>query len=154
MSQSNTVAVLVYGEAAAAKRTLRELGEYTGGTVYLVLDAAAPCEFLNRTAFQRDDTFLLFLEAGLAPQSPDWWKTLLAPCVADDTIGAAVGTRSDDNDNPLAGLLTRRTVFETLGGLDPDRQPLHGFLEEYLARLIGQGYECRAPAVSFRQANG
>ena len=153
MSQTDSVAVLVYGEADAAKRTLRELAEHPGGTVYLVLDTSAPCEYLNRTAFQRDDTLLLFLEAGLAPQSPDWWKTLLAPCLADDTIGAAVGTRSDNNDEPLAGLLTRRTVFETLGGLDPDRQPLHGFLEEYLARLIGQGFECRAPAVSFRQAS-
>ncbi len=154
MSQINSVAVLVYGEAIAAKRTLRELGEYPSGTVYLVLDVSAPCEFLNRTAFQREETFLFFLEAGLAPQTSDWWKTLLAPCLADDSIGAAVGTRSDSNDEPLAGLLTRRSVFETLGGLDPDRQPLHGFLEEYLARLISQGYECRAPAVDFRQANG
>jgi hypothetical protein len=151
---SNTVAVLVYGEADAAKRTLRDLGEHPGGTVYLVLETTAPCEFLNRTAFQRHDSFLFFLQAGLVPVKPDWWKTLLAPCLADDSVGAAVGTNTSDADQPLAGLLTRRDLFETLGGLDADRQPMTGFLEEFLARLIGQGHECRAPAVDFRQAAG
>lgn len=112
--------------------------------VYLVLDAAAPTEALNRTAAVRTEDLILFLDAGLTPTAPNWLKRM-AVTLEQENVGAAVGTPLAESETAFAGLMTRREVFDLLGGFDADRYPTNGH-QDYLTRLIGMGYECVAPA--------
>lgn len=152
---ATSVAVVIRGPADLAAVTVRGLKAVPAGTpfdVYLVLDAAAPAEALNRTAAVRTEDLILFLDAGLAPAVPDWLKRL-ADAAAGDQVGGVIVTRGDDPRSAVAGLLTRRTAFDLLGGFDADRCARSGYVEDYLARLIGLGYECVAPAdVAFRDS--
>ncbi len=137
------VAVLIRGSATAAAATVRAVRadtSYTPRTVYLVLDAP-PAEALNQAAAVRGEPLLLFLDAGLCPLHPDWLTRLVAR-LDRPTVGAAVGMLA--TAGKLAGLLVRRDTFDLLGGFDADRHPDAGFVEDFLARLIGLGSECVA----------
>jgi hypothetical protein len=139
-----SIAVLVRGTAADAAVTVR--GVRTSAdrphAVYLLLDPDPPAEAFNRAAAVRTEPHLLFLEAGVVPAGHGWLSGL-----ADSLHGpvaAAVATL--DGDNRVCGLLTTREVFDLLGGFDADRPG--GHVEDYLARLIGLGYECVAPSAA------
>lgn len=139
------VAVLIRGSATAAAATVRAVRadtSYTPRTVYLVLDAP-PAEALNQAAAVRGEPLLLFLDAGLCPLHPDWLTRLVAR-LDRPTVGAAVGMLA--TAGKLAGLLVRRDTFDLLGGFDADRHPDAGYVEDFLARLIGLGSECVAAA--------
>ncbi|QDU20718.1 glycosyltransferase [Urbifossiella limnaea] len=76
-----SVAVVVSGEAEAARRTVRALRQttaYRGFTDYLVIDRDPPAERLNRMAAGRTEDLLLFLEAGCEPTDPRWLSRLVA----------------------------------------------------------------------------
>ena len=136
------VAVLIRGFATAAAATVRAVRadtSYTPRTIYLVLDAP-PAEALNQAAAVRGEPLLLFLDAGLCPLHPDWLTRLVAR-LDQPAVGAAVGTLAT-TAGKLAGLLVRRDTFDLLGGFDADRHPDAGFVEDFLARLIGLGSEC------------
>jgi hypothetical protein len=144
------VAVLIRGPAPDAAITVRGVRATAGHhphTVYLVLDDSAPAEALNRTAAVRTENLLLILDAGLTPTAPNWLAAM-ATAVAACGVGAAVGTRVGGAGPPVAGLLTKRGVFDLLGGFDADRFAHSGYVEDYLARLIGLGSECVAPAAA------
>lgn len=75
------VAVVIYGEAEAARRTVRALRQstaYRNYADYLVIDGASPAEALNRMDAGRDEELLLFLEAGVEPADPRWLSRLVA----------------------------------------------------------------------------
>lgn len=141
------VAVLVRGAAVDAAVTVRAVRTSADRphAVYLLLDPDPPAEAFNRAAAVRTEPHLLFLEAGVVPAGPGWLGGLL------DAIGgpvtAAVGTVEGQADQ-VCGLLTTRDVFDLLGGFDADRAGPGGHVEDYLARLIGLGYECVAPAAA------
>jgi hypothetical protein len=142
------VAVVIRGASSDAVVTVRGVKSTPAGVpfdVYLVLDAVAPAEALNRTAAVRTEDLILFLDAGLIPTTPNWLKRM-ADAVATENVGVAVGTLAGDDGSTLAGMLTRRDVFDLLGGFDADRFARSGYLEDYLSRVIGLGYECVAPA--------
>ncbi|MBY0512472.1 MAG: glycosyltransferase, partial [Gemmataceae bacterium] len=88
-----SVAVIIRGEADAARRTVRALRAntaYRTFTDYLVVDAAAPAEALNRMAAGRTEDLLLFLEAGTEPAEPRWLSRLVAN-LGVPGVGAAGG---------------------------------------------------------------
>jgi hypothetical protein len=141
------VAVLVRGAAADAAVTVRAVRTSADRphAVYLLLDPDTPAEAFNRAAAVRTERFLLFLEAGVVPAGPGWLGGLV------DALGgpvAAAVCSLDGSADRLCGLLTRREVFDLIGGFDPDRAGDGGHVEDYLARLIGHGYECVAPAAA------
>jgi hypothetical protein len=142
-----TIAVFVHGSAMDAGVTVHGLKATVGPphTVYLVLDGSSPSESLNRAAAQRTEEHLVFLDAGLTPMTPNWLSAMWSS-IGPRLIGAAVGSRNGGTGSPIAGLLTQRSVFDLLGGFDADRCTTSGYYEDYIARLIGLGYECVAPA--------
>jgi hypothetical protein len=143
-SNAPPVAVLIHGSAADAADTVRGLKAVPAGlpfTPYLAVDAATPAEALNRLAAVRTEGLLLFLRGGVGPTLPNWLARLVA-AVEPVAVGAAVMPAADDS---LDGLLTKRAVFDLLGGFDADRCGRGGHLEDYLSRVIGLGYECVAP---------
>ena len=140
------VAVLIRGTAADAAVTVRAVRAdttYTPRAVYLVLDAP-PAEALNQAAAVRGEPLLAFLDAGLSPTHPDWLTRMVAR-LDRPAVAAAVGTLAT-TAGKLAGLLVRHDTFDLLGGFDADRHPNAGFVEDFLARLIGMGAECVAAA--------
>lgn len=145
MPTAPTVAVLVRGAAADAAVTVRAVRTSADRphTVYLLLDPDAPAEAFNRAASVRTEPHLLFLEAGVVPAAPGWLSGLTD--AVGGKVGAALGTIEG---NRVCGLLTDRGVFDLLGGFDADRVWAGGYLEDYLARLIGLGYECVAPSAA------
>ena len=143
-----TVAILVRGPAPAAAesvRALRALTAYPARSIYLAVEDAPPAEAYNRLATRRDEDLLLFWEAGLAPTSADWLDRMVRALAAPE-IGAAVGMVFAEVGSPIAGMLTKRDLFERLGHFDGDRFPRRGYLEDYLVRLLGMGSECVAVA--------
>ncbi|MDB5314041.1 MAG: glycosyl transferase group 1 [Gemmataceae bacterium] len=87
------VAVVIRGDAAAARRTVRAVRQttaYRNYTDYLVIDEAAPAEALNRMAAGRTEDLLLFLEAGVEPADPRWLSRLVAN-LGLPGVGAAGG---------------------------------------------------------------
>jgi hypothetical protein len=146
MNTPSRVAIVIRGSAADAAVTVRGIRTMPAGTpfeVYLVLDGTAVTEALNRAVAVRTEDLILFLDAGLTPVEPNWLKRMVHAC-DQENVGAAVGTTLDESDTAFAGLMTRREVFDLLGGLDADRHPTNGY-QDYLTRLIGLGYECVAP---------
>lgn len=141
------VAVLVRGAAADAAVTVRAVRNSADRphTVYLILDPDTPAEAFNRAAAVRTEPHLLFLEAGVVPAGPGWLSSLTDSLSGQ--VAAAVCPLQNTGER-LCGLLTRRDVFDLLGGFDADRAGTGGHLEDYLARLIGLGYECVAPAAA------
>ncbi len=142
-----TVAVLVRGAAADAAVTVRAVRTSADRphVVYLILDPDSPAEALNRAAAVRTEPHLLFLEAGVVPAGGGWLGGLL------DALGGPVAAAVcglHGSTERLCGLLTRRDVFDLLGGFDADRTTAGGHIEDYLARLIGHGYECVAPSAA------
>jgi hypothetical protein len=113
--------------------------------VYLLLDPDPPAEAFNRAAAVRAEPLLLFLEAGVVPAGPNWLGGLVG--ALGGSVAAAVCSL-DGSAGRLCGLLTRREVFDLVGGFDPDRAGDGGHVEDYLARLIGHGYECVAPTAA------
>lgn len=141
-----TIAVLVRGAAADAAVTVRAVRTSADRphAVYLILDPDSPAEAFNRAAAVRTEPHLLFLEAGVVPAGPGWLSSLT------DALGGQVAAAVCplQGGERLCGLLTRRDVFDLLGGFDADRAGAGGHLEDYLARLIGLGYECVAPSAA------
>lgn len=140
-----TVAVLVRGAAADATVTVRAVRTSADRphAVYLLLDPDAPAEAFNRAASVRTEPHLLFLEAGVVPAGSGWLSGMAEAVTG--RVAAAVGSIEGSR---VCGLLTDRGVFDLLGGFDADRVGAGGYLEDYLARLIGLGYECVAPAAA------
>ncbi|MFO0798922.1 MAG: glycosyltransferase [Gemmataceae bacterium] len=103
------VAVIVSGEAEAARRTVRSLRQttaYRGLTDYLVIDRDPPAERLNRMAAGRTEDLLLFLEAGCEPTDPRWLSRLVAN-LGVPGIGAVGGRTVDATGAVLdAGIVT------------------------------------------------
>ncbi|MCU0706590.1 MAG: hypothetical protein MUF18_21755 [Fimbriiglobus sp.] len=146
MPPNPAIAVLIRGAAADAAVTVRAVRSTADRphAVYLLLDPDPPAEAFNRAAAVRSEPFLLFLEAGVVPAGPGWLGGLL-----DALSGtAAAAVCSLHGGSRLCGLLTRADVFDRLGGFDVDRAGAGGHLEDYLARLIGHGYECVAPSAA------
>jgi hypothetical protein len=145
MPTAPTVAVLVRGAAADAAVTVRAVRTSADRphAVYLLLDPDAPAEAFNRAASVRTEPHLLVLEAGVVPAGSGWLSGLTD--VVGGKVGAAIGSIDGQK---VCGLLTNRDVFDLLGGFDADRVGATGYLEDYLARLIGLGYECVAPAAA------
>lgn len=141
------VAVIVRGAAADAAVTVRAVRTTADRphAVYLILDPDSPAEAFNRAAAVRTEPHLLFLEAGVVPAGGGWLGALSDTLTGP--VAAAVCTLAGSTDR-LCGLLTRRDVFDLLGGFDADRTTAGGHLEDYLARLIGHGYECVAPTAA------
>lgn len=138
------VAILIRGTATDAAVTVRAVKagtSYDPRSVYLVLDSP-PAEALNQAAAVRGEALLLFLDAGLSPTHPDWLARMVAR-LDRPAVGAVVGTLATESGR-IAGLLVRRDTFELLGGFDADRHPTGGFVEDFLARLMGLGSECVA----------
>lgn len=138
------VAVLIRGAAADAAVTVRAVRantDYAAHAVYLVLDGP-PAEALNQAAAVRGEPLLAVLDAGLAPARSDWLSRMVAR-LDSPAVGAVVGILAPA-DGSLAGLLVRHDTFDLLGGFDADRFPHVGFVEDFLARLIGLGSECVA----------
>ncbi|HUR53440.1 MAG TPA: glycosyltransferase, partial [Gemmataceae bacterium] len=76
-----SVAVIIRGDATAARKTVRAIKQntaYKNFTDYLVLDGATPAEALNRTAASRSEDLLLFLDAGIEPTDARWLSRLVA----------------------------------------------------------------------------
>jgi O-antigen biosynthesis protein len=76
-----TVAILIYGSADEAGRSVRAIKQHTqypGFNTYLVLDEQSPADGLNRLAAARDEEYLLILQAGLEPRDPRWLSQLVA----------------------------------------------------------------------------
>lgn len=144
MPAAPTVAVLVRGAAADAAVTVRAVRTSADRphAVYLLLDPDSPAEAFNRAASVRTEPHLLFLEAGVVPAGSGWLSGLTD--AVGGQVGAAIGSIGGQR---VCGLLTNREVFDLLGGFDADRTE-SGYLEDYLARLIGLGYECVAPAAA------
>lgn len=143
-----SVAVLVRGSAQAATqsvRALRALTHYPTWFIYLVLDDTPAAEAYNRVSSQCDEELLLFWEAGLAPTSGSWLERMVL-ALNNPKVGAAVGMVFAEIGSPIAGLLTKRDLFDLLGHFDGDRFPACGYLEDYLVRLLGLGSECVAVA--------
>jgi glycosyltransferase involved in cell wall biosynthesis/GT2 family glycosyltransferase len=182
-----TVAVIVYGDVAAARRTVRVLRAntaYRTFTDYLVVDNAPPAEALNRMAAGRTEDLVLFLEAGVEPADPRWLSRLVANVMLPG-VGAAGGVLRDPDGTvldagPVLGLrdgtapapafrglppdaisyyfyaevtrntaavsgrclLTRRAVFDRLGGFDARRFPRSLWDVDYGMRLRGLGLRC------------
>lgn len=93
------VAVIIRGEAEAARRTVRALRAntaYRNYTDYLVIDPATPAEGLNRMAVGREEELLLFLEAGTEPADSRWLSRLVANLTVPG-VGAAGGVIRDSN---------------------------------------------------------
>jgi len=138
------VAVLIRGSAADAAVTVRAVRantDYAPRAVYLVLDGP-PAEALNQAAAVRGEPVLAFLDAGLAPARSDWLTRMVAR-LTPMAVGGVVGTLAPAVGT-LAGLVVRHDTFDLLGGFDADRHPDAGFIEDFLARLIGLGSECVA----------
>jgi glycosyltransferase involved in cell wall biosynthesis/GT2 family glycosyltransferase len=104
-----SVAVIVYGEPDAARRTVRALRQsiaYRSFTDYLVIDRDPPAERLNRMAAGRTEELLLFLEAGCEPTDPRWLSRLVANLQIPG-VGAVGGRIVDPNGIVRnAGLVT------------------------------------------------
>lgn len=144
---TDDVAILIRGSAADAAVTVRGVKATAGSVpyaIYLVLDATAPAEALNRAAAIRTECLLLFLDAGVTPVGTSWLTEMTAAVSAPD-VAAAIATWADDR-GPVAGLLVRREAFDLLGGFDADRHPTAGYTEDLLARFLYHGLECMAPA--------
>jgi glycosyltransferase involved in cell wall biosynthesis/GT2 family glycosyltransferase len=130
------VAVVVYGPAAAARRTVRALRAntaYRSFTDYLVVDDAPPAEALNRMAAGRDEELVLFLEAGVEPTDPRWLSRLVAnvslPGVeaAGGVIRDADGTVVDAG--PVLGLRDGTAPAAAFRGLPADRISYYFYAE-------------------------
>ncbi len=139
-----SAAVLVCGPPPAAAVTTRAVRASADRphAVYLTLDATSPAEGFNRAAAVRTEGHLLFLEAGLVPAGSGWLSAML------DAVGGGVAAAVGTAEGRVAGVLVAREVFDLLGGFDADRRSPGGYLEDFLARLIGLGYECVAPAAA------
>lgn len=145
MNATAAVAVLVRGAAADAAVTVRAVRTSADRphSVYLLLDPDPPAEAFNRAAAVRTEPHLLFLEAGVVPAGAGWLGALTD--ALRGSVAAAVCTLAEPGER-VCGLLTRADVFDVLGGFDADRAGRGGHVEDYLARLIGHGYECVAPS--------
>jgi glycosyltransferase involved in cell wall biosynthesis/GT2 family glycosyltransferase len=182
-----SVAVIIHGDAEAARRAVRALRAntaYRRFTDYLVIDGASPAEAMNRMAAGRTEELILFLEAGVEPADPRWLSRLVANLrlpgvgaaggVIRDGTGSIVdagpvlamrdGTAPDAafgglgpdaisyyfyaevtrNTAAVSGrcLLTRRDVFDRLGGFDARRFPRSLWDIDYGLRLRGLGLRC------------
>jgi O-antigen biosynthesis protein len=141
------VAVVIRGPARDATTTVRSVKSIPAGIpfeIYLVLDPSDPAEALNRTAAVRTEDLILFLDAGLTPIAPNWLLRMV-DAIWPDGIAAALGQRTEESEGAFAGLLTRRDIFDLLGGFDADRYATSGYQDDYLTRMIGMGFECVAP---------
>lgn len=147
MKTSHSVAVLVRGSAPVAAATVRAVHATAGlpHAVYLLLDPSSPAEVFNRAAAVRTEPYLLFLDAGLVPAGTGWLGSMVD--ALGGRVAAAVGTVHADAGagDQVRGLLVDHAVFDLLGGFDADRDAVDGYVEEFLARLVGLGYECVAP---------
>ena len=143
-SPAPPVAVLVCGTPASAAATARGVRASADRphAVYFVLDPDTPAEGFNRAAAVRTEPHLLFLEGGVVPAGGGWLGAML------DAIGGNVAAAVGSADGKVAGVLVARGVFDLLGGFDADRRNPGGYVEDFLARLIGLGYECVAPAAA------
>ncbi len=130
------VAILIRGDAEAARRTVRALRQttaYRHFTDYLVIDGASPAEALNRMAAGRTEDLLLFLEAGAEPTDSRWLSRLVANLQLPG-VGAASG-RSVGADGtvldagPTTGMHDGIAPTETFNGL-PARQVSYYFYAE------------------------
>ena len=142
------VAVLVCGPPASAAATARGVRGSADRphAVYLVLDPDSPAEGFNRAAAVRTEEHLLFLEGGLVPAGAGWLGAMRD--AVGGPVAAAVGTVRTGDGERAGGLLVERGVFDLLGGFDADRTGPGGYVEDFLARLIGLGRECVAPAAA------
>jgi glycosyltransferase involved in cell wall biosynthesis/GT2 family glycosyltransferase len=122
-----TVAVIVYGEPDAARRTVRALRANTAYrtlTDYLVIDAAAPAEALNRMAAGRTEELLLFLAAGTEPAGPRWLSRLVASLRLQG-VGATGGVIRDPDGaivdaGPVLGMNDGIAPAAAFAGRKPD----------------------------------
>jgi O-antigen biosynthesis protein len=151
-SITESMAIIVFGDAAAARATLTALADQGAKvTPYLVLDATA--ESLNRMAAARTESVLVFIAAGCVPKSHRWLHQLLA-YLRIDGVGAVGGVQSmgdaisyyfygdvacNVSTFPNTLLATRRETFERAGGFDADRYPSDLFAEDYCHRIAGLG---------------
>jgi len=74
-----TVAILVNGNEAEARQTLERIQKGTSYRNYSIHSTIGPtADALNRFASTRAEDFLLFLDAGLVPNDPQWLHRLVA----------------------------------------------------------------------------
>ena len=96
--KSPTVAVIVYGAAALAARTLQSLKRASADatyTTYLVVDPAQTADALNRIAAARSEEIFVFLKAGIEASEPAWLGRLTA-YLAIPGVGAVGGLVRDE----------------------------------------------------------
>src|SRR5205085_10052466 len=130
------VAVVVYGAADAARRTVRALRANTSHrnvTDYLVVDDAPPAEALNRMAAGRSEELVLFLEAGAEPADPRWLSRLVAN-VQLPGVGAAGGLLRDETGavadaGPVLGMQDGTAPAAAFAGLEPGRVSYYFYAE-------------------------
>jgi glycosyltransferase involved in cell wall biosynthesis/GT2 family glycosyltransferase len=131
-----SVAVIIRGDADAARRTVRALRQttsYRNYTDYLVIDGASPAEALNRTAAGRTEDLLLFLEAGVEPADPRWLSRLVANLVLPG-VGAAGGKLlaadgSVLDAGPVTGMCDGIAPAPAFAGLAPDQISYYFYAE-------------------------
>jgi O-antigen biosynthesis protein len=131
-----SVAILVFGEAAAARRTMaaiRRITTYNNYSQHAVPIEPNAAEALNQAVSGRAEELLLFLEAGAEPRDPRWLARLVAHA-AISGVGAVGGKLlapdgSVADAGTIAGLRDGLVPAPAFAGLPPDQISYYFYAE-------------------------